>query len=168
MIISALIMFFGRLGDIVGKVKVFKIGTIIFTVGSLTIAQVLILTFNLNSPLWLFVVTSLFYGVGIGLFQSPNNSVIMSSVDKQFLGIADSVNSLARNFGMELGVSLSTIILYSSMSLKAGKNITTYPVGQNQLFMSGLHIAFIFFALIFAATAEIITVTRFVKSRKNR
>ncbi len=68
-------------------------------------------SFNLNSPLWLFVVTSLFYGVRMGLFQSPNNSVIMSSVDQQFLGIAGSVNSLARNFGMELGVSLSTIIL---------------------------------------------------------
>ncbi len=39
------------------------------------------------------------------------------------------------------------------MSFKADKNITTYPVGQNQLFMPGLHIAFIF-ALIFAATAE--------------
>ncbi|EJN54740.1 PucC family protein [Lactobacillus gasseri] len=68
-------------------------------------------SFNLNSPLWLFVVTSLFYGVRMGLFQSPNNSVIMSSVDQQFLGIAGSVNSLARNFGMKLGVSLSTIIL---------------------------------------------------------
>lgn len=54
-------------------------------------------SFNLNSPLWLFVVTSLFYGVRMGLFQSPNNSVIMSSVDQQFLGIAGSVNSLARN-----------------------------------------------------------------------
>ncbi|WP_223889756.1 hypothetical protein [Lactobacillus paragasseri] len=47
----------------------------------------------------------------MGLFQSPNNSVIMSSVDQQFLGIAGSVNSLVRNFGMELRVSLSTIIL---------------------------------------------------------
>lgn len=165
-IIPLTIAFFGPVGgtlaDKFGGEKISIIG-----LASLTIAQVLILTFNLNSSLWLFIVTSLFYGVGMGLFQPPNNSVIMSSVDKQFLGIAGSVNSLARNFGMELGVSLSTIILYSSMSFKAGKNITTYPVGQNQLFMSGLHIAFIF-ALIFAATAEIITVTRFVKSRKNR
>ena len=41
--------------------------------------------------------TSFIYGVRMGLFQSPNNSVIMSSVDQQFLGIAGSVNSLARN-----------------------------------------------------------------------
>lgn len=165
-IIPLTIAFFGPIGgtlaDKFGGEKIAIIG-----LASLTIAQILILSFNLHSPLWLFVVTSLFYGIGMGLFQSPNNSVIMSSVDKKFLGIAGSVNSLARNFGMELGVSLSTIILYSSMSLKAGKNVTTYPVGRNHLFITGLHTAFIF-ALVFAVVAEIITITRFVKSHKTK
>ncbi|MCM8610224.1 MULTISPECIES: MFS transporter [Lactobacillaceae] len=165
-IIPLTIAFFGPIGgtlaDKFGGEKISIIG-----LASLIIAQILILNFNLHSPLWLFIVTSFFYGIGMGLFQSPNNSVIMSSVDKKFLGIAGSVNSLARNFGMELGVSLSTIILYSSMSLREGKSITTYPVGQNQLFMFGLHTAFIF-ALIFAVIAEIITITRFIKNCKNR
>lgn len=163
-IIPLTIAFFGPVGgtlaDKFGGEKISIIG-----LASLTIAQILILGFKLYSPIWLFVITSLFYGIGMGLFQSPNNSVIMSSVDKQFLGIAGSVNSLARNFGMELGVSLSTIILYSSMSAKAGKHITTYPNGHDELFMSGLHTAFIF-ALVFAAIAEIITVTRFLKGHQ--
>lgn len=34
-VISALLMFFGRLGDVIGKSKVFRIGTAIFILGSL-------------------------------------------------------------------------------------------------------------------------------------
>ena len=35
MMICAAILFFGKLGDIVGKIKIFKLGMIIFTIGSL-------------------------------------------------------------------------------------------------------------------------------------
>lgn len=47
-IISSLLMFFGRLGDVVGKTRIFKIGTAIFIIGSL-IARI-----NLGLPFLLF------------------------------------------------------------------------------------------------------------------
>ncbi len=37
--------------------------------------------------------------LGNGLFQSPNNSLVMSSVEKTKLGIAGGVNALIRNLG---------------------------------------------------------------------
>lgn len=47
-IISSLLMFFGRLGDVVGKTRIFKIGTAIFIIGSL------IAGINLGLPFLLF------------------------------------------------------------------------------------------------------------------
>lgn len=34
-VICALLLFFGKLGDIVGKIRIFRIGTILFVLGSL-------------------------------------------------------------------------------------------------------------------------------------
>ncbi|WP_229106316.1 MFS transporter, partial [Paenibacillus sp. 1001270B_150601_E10] len=49
-------------------------------------------------------------GIGSGLFQSPNNSLIMAQVPRTQLGSAGSVNSLVRNVGMVVGITLATTI----------------------------------------------------------
>ncbi len=49
-------------------------------------------------------------GIGNGLFQSPNNSLIMSNVPRTQLGSAGSVNSLVRNVGMVVGITVATTI----------------------------------------------------------
>jgi EmrB/QacA subfamily drug resistance transporter len=56
-----------------------------------------------------------FAGVGIGsaLFQSPNNTDLMSALPPQKMGMASSVTATARNLGMALGVSISTILVSS-------------------------------------------------------
>ena len=71
---------------------------------------------------------------GNGLFQSPNNSLIMSTVPKDKLGIAGSINALVRNIGMVCGIALSTTLLYNRMSYKIGHNVTDYVVGRNDAF----------------------------------
>lgn len=152
----------GMLADKYGGEKISAIGLL-----SLIIAQTMIISFKLSTPYWFFIIMSLFYGIGMGLFQAPNNTVIMTAVDKKFLGVAGSVNSLARNLGMELGASLSTVTLYSVMSLKAGKRIINYPANNNQLFMFGFKAAFTL-ALVAAITAEAITLTRLVKHNKQK
>ena len=60
----------------------------------------------------------------MGLFQSPNNSLIMSTVPKDKLGIAGSVNGLIRNLGMVCGIALATALLYNRMSYKIGYRVT--------------------------------------------
>ena len=71
---------------------------------------------------------------GNGLFQSPNNSLIMSTVPKDKLGIAGSINALVRNIGMICGIVLSTTLLYNRMSYKIGYHVTNYVVGRNDAF----------------------------------
>lgn len=45
-------------------------------------------------------------GLGNGLFQSPNNSLVMSSLPKKDLGIGGSLNALVRNIAWPQGSRL--------------------------------------------------------------
>lgn len=46
-------------------------------------------------------------GLGMGLFQAPNNSMIMGSLPKEQLGIAAGMLGTMRNMGMVIGVAVS-------------------------------------------------------------
>ncbi|KLU59431.1 multidrug resistance protein Stp [Peptococcaceae bacterium CEB3] len=51
------------------------------------------------------------FGLGTGIFQSPNNSAVMGSVPRFRLGIAGSVLATTRNVGMVLGIVTAGAIL---------------------------------------------------------
>ncbi|HZK30401.1 MAG TPA: MFS transporter [Methanoregula sp.] len=65
------------------------------------------LTQNVSGILVAFVL----FGIGVGLFQSPNNTAILSALPKEQLSTASSVIATSRNLGMALGVSLGSILL---------------------------------------------------------
>ena len=65
------------------------------------------LTQNVSGILVAFVL----FGIGVGLFQSPNNTAILSALPKEQLSTASSVIATGRNLGMALGVSLGSILL---------------------------------------------------------
>jgi EmrB/QacA subfamily drug resistance transporter len=44
-------------------------------------------------------------GIGMGIFQSPNNSAIMGSVPRERLGVASGLLSLTRTLGQTIGVA---------------------------------------------------------------
>ncbi len=45
-------------------------------------------------------------GIGMGLFQSPNNSAVMGSVPRQSLGIASGLLAISRTLGQTTGIAL--------------------------------------------------------------
>lgn len=51
------------------------------------------------------------YGLGTGIFQSPNNSAIMGSAEKDKLGIAGAILATLRNAGMVFGLGTASAIL---------------------------------------------------------
>lgn len=51
------------------------------------------------------------FGLGTGMFQSPNNSAIMGAVPKKRLGIAGGVLATTRNVGMVLGIAAGSAVL---------------------------------------------------------
>ena len=137
----------GALSDKIGAKGLTFLGLFIVSV-----SQLLFILIGLKTTISYLVILTLLAGTGVALFQSPNNSIIMSSVEHNHLGIAGSINSLARNIGMVTGLSLSTTILYSSMTQKAGYKVNGYINGRDDLFLYGMHIAFLVsFSLCFIA-----------------
>lgn len=137
----------GSLSDKIGSEGLTFVGLLV-----VCISQILLVFVGLNTNVTFLIFLTLLTGTGVALFQSPNNSIIMSSVESNHLGIAGSINSLARNLGMVTGLSLSTTILYSSMSKHAGYKVTNYIEGRHDLFLYGMHIAFLVsFILCFIA-----------------
>ena len=137
----------GALSDKIGSEGLTFVGLLV-----VCISQILLVFIGIKTTVPFLILLTLLTGTGVALFQSPNNSIIMSSVAKNHLGIAGSINSLARNLGMVTGLSLSTTILYSAMSSQAGYKVTSYIEGRDDLFLYGIHIAFLVsFVLCFIA-----------------
>ncbi|MGJ7922071.1 MFS transporter [Neobacillus sp. LXY-4] len=139
----------------------------------LTFAGLLVMVITQIGFAWLDSKSSIFsvgflvalIGIGNGLFQSPNNSLIMSTVPKPHLGIAGSVNSLIRNLGMVVGISVATTTLFTVMSQKAGYRVTGLVADRPDLFIEGMHVVFIGSAVICLVSA-ILTGWRLVKARQ--
>ncbi|WP_125589531.1 MFS transporter [Companilactobacillus jidongensis] len=144
-----------------------KINPISLTIAGLSvlaIAQIGYLFFNVSTSLWFILLFIGLNGLGNGLFQAPNNTMIMSSVEPKDLGIAGGLNALSRNLGMIIGVSFSTTVLFLSMSQFYGKSVTTYVNGRPDIFIDGMRVT-MSFALIICLIAIIMSVIRLLKSR---
>ncbi len=85
-------------------------------------------------------------GLGMGMFQSPNNSTVMGSVPSMKLGVAGGVNALVRNIGMIIGTAV-VVLLFSSVRQAHLKGvIQPAPAQQVAAFLHGWQAVFIFAA----------------------
>ena len=55
-------------------------------------------------------------GVGMGIFQTPNNNLLMSSVPRQRLGIGSSFLSIVRSVGYSTGAALGATIVSAQLA----------------------------------------------------
>ena len=125
--------FSGQLSDKIGSEILCFIGLCIVSV-----ALVILSTLGIGSPLWIFLIGSVLMSFGMAMFQSPNTSLIMSTVGPKLTGIAGSINGLARNLGSVFGISLSTVLLYNIMSGQLGFTVTDFVEGQELAFVTGM------------------------------
>ena len=77
------------------------------------IALLMFTLYDKNATMWQIILASGIMGIGNGLFQSPSNNAIMTSVDHGELGLASGILALARNLGNILGVAV-TITLFET------------------------------------------------------
>lgn len=128
----------GHLSDKLGSEKLTFAGLILISGGLFCMS-----TLNEHSSIAVMVLFIAIMAIGNGLFQSPNNSLVMSTVPRDKLGIAGSINSLIRNVGMVCGIALSTTLLYGTMSSKLGYRVTDYVAGKNDVFIYGMRVVYI-------------------------
>ena len=140
----------GTLSDKIGSELLTFLGLLIISIGLF-----LMVFLNEHTPVIIFLAIVVVMAFGAGLFQSPNNSLIMSTVEKDKLGIAGSVNALIRNLGMSVGTAMSTAILYSRMSSLAGYEVTSYIAGRDDVFINSVKYVYITAGILCIAGALI-------------
>lgn len=150
----------GYLSDKLESEKITLIGLVVVTIGLLLMS-----TLSISTPIWIIILFITIMSVGGALFQSPNNSLIMSTVEHDKLGVAGSINSLFRNVGMITGISLSTTLLYSSMSHKIGYKVLGYVQGREDVFIYGMKVVYIVVAGI-CLFGCILTLIRMINKMK--
>ncbi|WML42956.1 MFS transporter [Neobacillus sp. PS3-40] len=113
-----------------------KFGPIALTTSGLLISGIGLFyysTLTASSHFYQVIVGSILLGLGSGMFQSPNNSSVMSSVPPQKLGIAGGINSLVRNLGMIIGIAFS-VSLFEALG-----GVTKPSPSQTPMFISAYH-----------------------------
>lgn len=149
----------GALSDKIGSEILTFIGLMV-----LVASQIGLGFLNAESPAAYVGFLTALMGVGSGFFQSPNNSLVMSTVPRSQLGSAGSVNALIRNLGMIVGITFATTLLFFSMSLKAGYRVTGLISGRPDIFLYAMHIVFLASAGICMICA-ILTGVRYLHAR---
>lgn len=147
----------GAVSDKIGPKLLTFIGLIL-----ISISQIGYMFMSLATPMWIFMLFVGLVGLGNGIFQAPNNTIVMNSVEVKDLGIAGGINALARELGMIIGISAATTVLFSSMSHTAGHTVTSYIPSQPGLFISGMHVAFMV-SLVICLVATVITGVRLLR-----
>jgi EmrB/QacA subfamily drug resistance transporter len=138
MILAVVAPISGYLSDIIGSEILTFLGLTLTSIGLFLMS-----TLNQYSNILNLVIFVVIMSLGNGLFQSPNTSLIMSTVTSNRLGIAGSVNALVRNLGMVFGISMATTLLYNRMSHKLGYDVNDYIPGQEDAFIYGMKVVFI-------------------------
>jgi len=151
----------GHLSDKIGQRLPTLIGLCFSTIGYVGAAMM-----TVKTSLVLTGCVYGFLGLGNALFQSPNTSLIMSSIPRNKLGVAGSINALARNTGFIFGVLLATTVLFSSMSAKYGQPVNDYVAGRADLFIYGMRVTYLVVAVI-CFIGVIITAARLFSKSKS-
>ncbi len=108
--VLAVAPFAGALSDRVGSVRPAVAGATLSAAACALLAAMP----RDSGPLAVAVRLALF-GVGTGLFQSPNNSSVMGSAPREHLGVVGSLLGTARTLGMVLGIAAAGAVLYASV-----------------------------------------------------
>jgi MFS family permease len=93
-----------------------SLGLIINAVAFLSLSFLSAETTPLTVILWLSVL-----GFGMGLFQTPNNNLLMSSLPRQRLGVGSSFLSIIRSLGNAVGATLAAILVSAQLVAVTGQ-----------------------------------------------
>ena len=150
----------GALSDRVGCYWPTCVGLLLASVGELGVAL-----WGVDSPMAQVVITLVVYGCGSGLFNAPNNSLIMGSARREDLGVVGGFAAFSRMFGQTAGLTVATSVLYGAMSAEMGRPVTDYVDGRPDVFLHAMTFVFLAMAAVVLA-GFVCTVVRFVHVRR--
>jgi MFS family permease len=105
----------GTLSDRFGTRPMTVIGLSLLLLGFLAIS-----TLSTETTGWGYVLRFLPIGIGIGVFQSPNNSAVMGAVPPNRLGVASGLLSVTRTLGQTAGIAALGALWASRVAQRVG------------------------------------------------
>ena len=158
--------FSGTLSDRFGSRRITLAGLLI-----MAIACWLMSTLNVGMTDLEYVLRVAPIGIGLGMFQSPNNSAILGEVPPERLGIASGLLSLSRTLGQTIGLPVMGAI-FSVMTLShalgiqsAATDITNAPP---EAIVAGVQGAFHVATVIMLVAAALVAGLWQMESRRQR
>ena len=133
----------GRLADRMNPLRLIQWGLVLGTLALAGLAEVL----SLNTPYWLIAALMLLAGVGNGLFNSPNSSLIMGSVAPDRRGVAAGIRSLLMSVGGVIAIIFTLSIVVSEVPRDVMLQVfsglsSNLPAATLTPFIDGLKLAF--------------------------
>ncbi len=133
----------GALSDRYGSRGISFLGLVVVSGACLAVA-----TLDEGTTVWGYIVRLFPLGVGMGLFQSPNNSAIMGDAPPDRLGVVSGLLALTRTLGQVVGIPLAGAIFASRVFAVANlsSNATDAPawaivVGVQAVFLAAAGLA---------------------------
>ena len=105
----------GMLSDRFGYRMIATAGLVILAYGCYTVS-----TLTAETSILGYVLRVIPLGLGMGIFQSPNNSAVMGSVPRERLGVVSGVNVICRTLGNTSGVAALGALWASRVYAYAG------------------------------------------------
>ena len=127
----------GKLSDRIDPQIVASAGMAIGAVALFFLSSV-----NASTSLTCIILCLVLFGIGLGLFSSPNINAIMSSVEKRSYGVASGMNGTMRVIGQMLSMGIAMMLF----SLVIGR-VEITPAYYPQ-FITALQYAFILFTVL--------------------
>ena len=140
----------GRLSD--------KLGWRLLTVGGLLCSTAAWMAFATNlgggSSLYFIIGMLMLQSVGMGLFNTPNNSSILGAVDRASYGVVSSLTQLIRNSANVTSVALATTVVVVTMGSRGvAPSLDAVTPEVSEAFVAGLKRAFFLMGCLLAAGA---------------
>jgi EmrB/QacA subfamily drug resistance transporter len=150
----------GTLSDRFGSRPISVAGLVVTLLGFLTLS-----TLTTETTAAGFIWRYMPIGIGVGLFQSPNNSAIMGSVPRERLGVASGLLAITRSLGQTVGLAVLGAVWAAMVTRAAGAPIeggasAAPPAAQ----AAGLHIT----SLVAAGLLAVALIIALVAWRRER
>lgn len=94
------------------------------------------------------IMVMILLGLGYGLYQSPNNKIILSATPPSFITQLSAMMSFTKNFGSVIGNSFAAIIISTTISQTALSGTEILNQSQIASFMTGFEKIFLFGAFL--------------------
>jgi EmrB/QacA subfamily drug resistance transporter len=114
LVMASITVLSGSLSDRIGSRLPVTLGMVILSTSLFLLSR-----YDAGTPLVVLIATLALNGVGIGLFNAPNSSAVMSAVPSAQRGVAAAVLSTARTLGNTLGLGLAGAIFTTVLAGRA-------------------------------------------------